>query len=78
MLLDLDILTQKRRHIDLKMGLQNCPWDLEGDQSIGYGALQTTFWKDIFWFEEHFVRNNEREPPMGNVIAQALTLTSHG
>ena len=36
------------------LGPQNGPWDLEGGQSIGYGALQTTFWKDIFWFEEPF------------------------
>ena len=47
------------------LGPQNGPWDLEGGQSIGYGALQTTFWNDIFWFEEPFCEKH-------------WTWTSHG
>ena len=34
--------------------------------------------KTFFDSKSPSVRNNEREPPMGNVVAHALTLTSHG
>ena len=74
MLLDLDILTPKRRHFDLKMGHET--WKGVNPQVMGHSKQLSEM--TFFDSKSPSVRNTEREPPMGNVIAQALTLTSHG
>ena len=64
---------------DPDIGLQYGQWDLQGGQSIGYWALQTTFGKKKFFDSKSpSVRSTEREPRMDNVHPPWLTLSPGG